>query len=543
MCAFSKLSVSVVIPCHNYANFLPTCLQSIIGQTCQPQEIIVVDDASTDNPELVVNAFEFENLSYHRVDYKNELLTRKKGISLAKSDIVCCIDPDDTIDPRYLENGLRVLMEDYRIAIAYSDYEYSGLMQGRSSFPASSLDADIELTNYIHAGSMFRRDVALFTDAFELNSDETLLYDWYAWKNILRAGFLAVKHEGIYKYFRHENSNSVKNQWKIDKPTYYKNVGLSSERVSICMLVDESYDNWEQKKFFLEKQQWNHEQTNLQLFYIGKDEVKKQKIRNDILSLNYCSVQFESLVVDQNNAPSEIKIMQTIADKVYTEYFLFINSCIIPPLDSIKKLMQKVCEITSCVNINLASDHWKYCAIDEFFGDVLFEMSEMNESRGMPFFCTLFRKGKFKEVFKDMLVLENISNHSQESLFYNSLSNTEKAKVINEIFCTFSKDKNGRIQTPDIFLDYFDEKFYLDTNKDVSEAVKNGIIGSGKEHFISSGRSEGREFRLSKVRFDEDSYFKTYPSVMAKVNAGQYKSAYQHYIYEGKEGGLRGFYY
>lgn len=59
--------VSVVIPCHNAAVYLPAALESILGQSWQDLEILVVDDGSTDDPEAVVRAAGDERIRFMRI--------------------------------------------------------------------------------------------------------------------------------------------------------------------------------------------------------------------------------------------------------------------------------------------------------------------------------------------------------------------------------------------------------------------------------------------------------------------------------------------
>lgn len=95
---------SVIIPTYNRAHSIVRSIESILEQTFQDFEIIVVDDASTDNTSEVVSIVKNSKLKFVRNDSNKErCLTRNKGISLAKGKYICFLDSDDYHLPNHLE--------------------------------------------------------------------------------------------------------------------------------------------------------------------------------------------------------------------------------------------------------------------------------------------------------------------------------------------------------------------------------------------------------------------------------------------------------
>lgn len=87
-------SISVVIPTHNREHTLARAIDSVLDQTSTVDEIIVVDDGSTDNTE------NFLSKKYPSVDYQYQSnagvsAARNKGVSVAKSDWIAFLDSDD----------------------------------------------------------------------------------------------------------------------------------------------------------------------------------------------------------------------------------------------------------------------------------------------------------------------------------------------------------------------------------------------------------------------------------------------------------------
>ena len=95
---------SVIIPAYNRADFIGKAISSVLEQTFSDFELIVVDDASTDNTEELVKAFADSRIVYVKNDTNLERCrSRNKGISLAKGQYICFLDSDDYHLPDHLE--------------------------------------------------------------------------------------------------------------------------------------------------------------------------------------------------------------------------------------------------------------------------------------------------------------------------------------------------------------------------------------------------------------------------------------------------------
>lgn len=93
--------ISVIIPVYNTAQFLSTCIKSIINQTFQKLEIIIVNDASTDNSIHICNKFKEEDNRIILIDKKqNEGVEKARydGILASKGEYICFVDSDDWLE-------------------------------------------------------------------------------------------------------------------------------------------------------------------------------------------------------------------------------------------------------------------------------------------------------------------------------------------------------------------------------------------------------------------------------------------------------------
>jgi glycosyltransferase involved in cell wall biosynthesis len=101
-------TVSIIIPTYNREHVLGRAVQSVLAQTYQDFELIIVDDGSTDNTEKLVKSFTSEKIRYiqHR-ENKGVAAARNTGIRSAKGDYIAFQDSDDEWLPEKLEKQMR----------------------------------------------------------------------------------------------------------------------------------------------------------------------------------------------------------------------------------------------------------------------------------------------------------------------------------------------------------------------------------------------------------------------------------------------------
>lgn len=126
-------NVSIVLPTYNRANLLPRSIQSILSQAYQDFEIIVIDDASTDNTEEVIRKLNERRIVYVKQSLnRGEAAARNVGIGLAKGRYIAFQDSDDESLPERIEREVKVLKaNNSQVGIVYTD-AYRIQKDGRS---------------------------------------------------------------------------------------------------------------------------------------------------------------------------------------------------------------------------------------------------------------------------------------------------------------------------------------------------------------------------------------------------------------------------
>lgn len=103
-CTGVKKRYSVVIPTYNRKNHLVHAIESVLGQTFNDLELIVVDDGSSDGTCSVVESYSDFRIKYVRIPHKGVSFARNTGIRLAEGEYIAFLDSDD----RWLDNKLEI---------------------------------------------------------------------------------------------------------------------------------------------------------------------------------------------------------------------------------------------------------------------------------------------------------------------------------------------------------------------------------------------------------------------------------------------------
>lgn len=104
--------ISVIIPVYNVEEYLPKCLDSILGQSFEDIEIICIDDSSDDGSLEVLEQYAKQDRRIKIFSNKENIggaLTRNKGLDIATGEYIYFMDSDDWIEPDYLEKMLSAI--------------------------------------------------------------------------------------------------------------------------------------------------------------------------------------------------------------------------------------------------------------------------------------------------------------------------------------------------------------------------------------------------------------------------------------------------
>lgn len=109
-------AVSVIIPTYNRGELLRRCVDSVLNACMDQDEIIIVDGASNNDAEILINEYDNSRLNYVRMKDAGVSAARNYGLEIAKSDLIAYIDDDDEWHPLKLSIQ-RNLLEKHPLAV------------------------------------------------------------------------------------------------------------------------------------------------------------------------------------------------------------------------------------------------------------------------------------------------------------------------------------------------------------------------------------------------------------------------------------------
>ncbi|NES76795.1 MULTISPECIES: glycosyltransferase family A protein [unclassified Okeania] len=170
--------ISIIIPVYNGDRYISEAINSVLQQTYNPIEIIVIDDGSTDKTAEVVKSFG-SVLKYFYQENSGTATARNSGISLAKGNFFAFLDADDI----WVENKLKIQME-----IFNNNPEVDLVFGQVKQFYSPELDENIKkqiycnpklMTGYIPSAMIIKRDAFFRVGKFQSQWQQGEFADWY----------------------------------------------------------------------------------------------------------------------------------------------------------------------------------------------------------------------------------------------------------------------------------------------------------------------------------------------------------------------------
>ena len=220
--------VSIIVPCYNQAQFLAETLDSVLAQTHENWECIIVNDGSTDNTEFVAKEYCDRDQRFVYLKKENGGLSsaRNAGLDVAKGEYVQFLDSDDILLPHKFEYQIRMMetnMSD--VCVCHHSIFTTNINETwENKFSQSVYDLTYQgfLYNWgesfviaIHSG-LFRKS---FLDKYKLRFDENVraLEDWLFWISIVRNGGTFVEVQDKLSLYRVHTSSMTQDKLHMQK--------------------------------------------------------------------------------------------------------------------------------------------------------------------------------------------------------------------------------------------------------------------------------------------------------------------------------------
>jgi len=255
--------ISVVLPVYNVAPYIKEAIDSILNQTIQDFEIIVIDDCSTDATLDIIHQYNDDRIIIITKEKNKGLIDSLNfGISIAKGKYIARMDGDDICLPERFEKQLDFLEKNPKIILCGTAYKTFGAIEKVIKQPLSheKISATLCLNStFGHPTIMGRKEIF---EKHKYNKDFENVEDYELWSRLIFEGQVANLDEVLLFYRVHENqvSNVFNHVQKIKdaeiKLIFFKKLNYNpakfEDRFLEKMLLQNVFFTIEEFSLFLE---------------------------------------------------------------------------------------------------------------------------------------------------------------------------------------------------------------------------------------------------------------------------------------------------
>lgn len=207
--------VSIIMPCHNGERYIAASIRSVMNQTYQNWELLVIDDASTDSSVGIVQAICHEDSRVKQLINDNPqgrpYAPRNYGIARAQGDYIAFLDCDDLWEKSYLEHLLKVFEDRDDVVVAcswFSRIDENGNVQGLVRTPDTFSYHHLFYDNFIgNLTGMY--DIGKRGKVYQRACGHE---DYMMWLDVLKDGGIAKSSNTIEAYYRVTSQSASSNK-------------------------------------------------------------------------------------------------------------------------------------------------------------------------------------------------------------------------------------------------------------------------------------------------------------------------------------------
>ena len=198
--------VSVVVPCHNYGAYLGEAVASVERQTRSADQLVVVDDGSTDDSPAVIAGLQSrlpELVVVRRSPARGAAATFNDAVRASDGDLVVILSADDRLSEHYLER-MEHALADPGISFAYADAHLFGAEE-RVLAAAPFSRRELARGNFVNGSAMFRRSMFDAVGGFKADLEWE---DWEFWLHAVELGAEGRAVDGCWLEYRRHAAGS-----------------------------------------------------------------------------------------------------------------------------------------------------------------------------------------------------------------------------------------------------------------------------------------------------------------------------------------------
>ena len=258
--------VSIIIPVYNRADRIAATLDSLLAQTYNNLEIILVDDGSKDHSAEVIAPYLSANIKYYKQQNAGAPAARNHGFRLAEGELIVFFDSDDLMLPSRIEEQVKAMISQNAQACAAGFY--INLIGGDTYIPALKAQESI-MELFIHRkvlGStqswMFAREMVAAVNGFDLSLSCRQDID-LAFRILQLNPTVALLQKPLSLFMDHDGDERIMNNWNSlkhlgSKARYHQKVlqYLAAEKRADLMTKALDYYYWDVLPSYVKRKEY-----------------------------------------------------------------------------------------------------------------------------------------------------------------------------------------------------------------------------------------------------------------------------------------------
>lgn len=322
--------VTVLLPVYNGENFISYAIESILSQSFEDFELMVIDDCSTDSSVEEISKFKDPRIHFIKNDSNIGLIsTLNKGLRLSRGELIARMDQDDIAFPERLSEQIRYMEKNSNILLSGTNISLINVF-GKKLLSVPNFGSEFTMEWNLAIGCSLFHPTVIFKKTTIINLggySEAFVHaeDYELWLRVLREGKVGNLNRKLLKYRKHSASISSKFQSnqscssiKALKIHYSKFYDLHPSEEIISIVLGYDHNN----SYFIERELVDL-LLKLKTIILKKNEYSKALKTN--INLNILEILFKN---NRSNffeifKPKKVIYWAKIFDLTAMEFFIF----------------------------------------------------------------------------------------------------------------------------------------------------------------------------------------------------------------------------
>jgi len=224
--------VSIIIPCYNAEGYIQATINSVLVQSHDSFELILIDDGSTDNSRNLINNINDSRIHYFYKENEGVSIARNYGLKKAKGEFILFLDADDLLSPNFLKDRILSLSNSEAVgcasAVVLIDKDGEELKKTtkytavNKSIQILDFHTDIITcpSSYVFKSSFLKQEKILFNEKLQSSADKYFLLE------ILKSGSIQIINSSpmCYRVLTDSMSHHITTKLVRDQISYYAEI-------------------------------------------------------------------------------------------------------------------------------------------------------------------------------------------------------------------------------------------------------------------------------------------------------------------------------